>query len=343
MHAYPTPDALFRALEGLNVSDGKSLLADLEAGAQRVGDLRALEVYYTFMAGGDDSVMVGSPPRAASAENVSICDADLPRAQERAASFERDDPKSTKSVIEAQPNLPAAHILKHRTLSNDTPFIPSAKAIELLDSPSPSFDESDGSPSSENESEKTEHLTSPKQRHCARSRFVPCTSPEQSEIRGSPNLLVPSSDPSLGLAGRSVLGNIRNPSRKHPRSSASARESIDSLDIEIAMLSTKRKGRAASMNSQSSNGIEGAQKGITLFGTNTSDSEDDEPLELRVRRLREKLNLVNDVVATKVNAPALIRKATRPRATTPVPREVSISEDDDSLCSTQQEIIELSD
>lgn len=340
VHAYPTPDALFRALDGLNVSDGKNLLADLETGTQRVGELRALEVYYTFMAGGDDSVITGSPPRATLTENLPNCDADISSIQEETTTVEQGHPESTNVVFAAYPKLPETQTLKSRTLSKDTPSIPSAEAIDLLDSPSPSSDESDGSFSSKIESSKSDHASSPKQRPL----LGPCTSWKRSEIRGSPSLLMPSSGPSPGFAGRSVPGSIRNPGRKHPRSSAPARESIDSLDIEIAMLSRKPKRRSATLDSQSSKdfGMACGQKCINSQGANSSDSEE-EPLEVRVRQLREKLNLVNEVVATKVNPSALIRKSTRPRVTSPVAREVSISEDDDSLRRIQQEIIELSD
>ncbi|KAI2505280.1 resolution of meiotic recombination intermediate [Fragilaria crotonensis] len=201
VHAYPTPDALFRALDGLNVSDGKNLLADLETGTQRVGELRALEVYYTFMAGGDDSVITGSPPRATLTENLPNCDADISSSQEETTIVEQGDPESTNVVFAAHPKLPETQTLTSRTLSKDTPSIPSAEAIDLLDSPSPSSDESDGSFPSKIESSKSDHASSPKQRPL----LGPCTSWKISEIRGSPSLLMPSTSPSPGFAGRSVL------------------------------------------------------------------------------------------------------------------------------------------
>jgi ERCC4-type nuclease len=59
VHAFPTPDALFRALDGLDEAEGKSLLADLDTGTsnKRVGDQKAFEIYHTFMSGGDDSII----------------------------------------------------------------------------------------------------------------------------------------------------------------------------------------------------------------------------------------------------------------------------------------------
>jgi len=58
VQAYPTPDAMFHALEGLNVCEGKNLLSDLGTGTKKVGGQRALQIYYTFMAGGNDDLAV---------------------------------------------------------------------------------------------------------------------------------------------------------------------------------------------------------------------------------------------------------------------------------------------
>ena len=49
--AYPTPNALFRALGGLNESEGKALLGDLDTGSQKVGEQKAFEVYLAFTSG----------------------------------------------------------------------------------------------------------------------------------------------------------------------------------------------------------------------------------------------------------------------------------------------------
>lgn len=56
--AYPTPDALFRALDGLNISEAKNLLSDLGADSKKVGEQKALQVCYAFMAGENDETVL---------------------------------------------------------------------------------------------------------------------------------------------------------------------------------------------------------------------------------------------------------------------------------------------
>lgn len=318
VHSYPTPDALFRALEGLNVSEGKSLLADLETGVQRVGELRALEVYYTFMCGGDDSFIAGSPPRAQSAE------------EDTAPNFGHVDPQSTSSAVERELIMQVPQNMKAHASWNDEHSAPSAEAIDLLDSSSPSFGGSDGSLCSNRKSEKSEEPCSPHQHCCSLS-----PSWEGREIQRNPKNWKPP-----GPEEHSYPGNSRNGDKKRPVSKVRARESIDSLD---AMLSTRPKERPAPMHSQSSDDDDETCGHLTVQGATTSDNEGEEPLEVRVRRLRDRRYQVHEVLATNVHAAALIRKGTRLKSTIPVAREVSISEDDNLPGRIQPEVIELSD
>lgn len=323
VHSYRTPDALFRALEGLNVSAGKSLLADLETGTQKVGELRALEVYYTFMSGGDDSFIAGPLPCTQSTE------------------MEKEPYVSSLNIpIECEPILQSPRSMRPHASSNNTQSVSSAEAIDLLDSSGPWIEGSDEPLRHMTKSGKAEKPCSQHQRHCSHSSFSP--SLEGSEIQVHSALFVHGAAPSTGLAERSDPGSNRNAVKKRRFSKVRARESIDSLDIEVAMLSTRPKGFSVPMGSQSSDDDDKAcrYKSLTLQGATSSDSEEEEPLEVRLRR-REKLDQVHEVVAT--DGPSLIRKVARSRATIPVAREVSISEDDDSIRVIEPEVIELSD
>jgi ERCC4-type nuclease len=330
VHAYPTPDALFRALDGLNVSEGKNLVAELETGTQRVGDQKALEIYYTFMAGGDDNVFAAPQPAVALTENKTLAATQFPAILETAPNIvSKTSYQAANDVIERAAALPVIQEAAPRSHSKNSSHT-AQDTIELLDSPTQSDQEVVPSQLSHDSWEKWEELPTPKRLKTLNTETTRSVDNFDLEM------------------GRSL--------KKASLASANlTRDSVDTFNLEIAKFKATSRARAAPLDlSQSSDDDDMKLPGDSVtrrpsfrkrpLASHTavnSDSEEEEPLGMRIQRLRETLNSAKESTKPDPKSTPQVKYAKRSKPT--VAQEVSISTDEEAFPSIQPEIIELSD
>lgn len=320
--AFPTPHALLQALDGLNETDGKSLLADLVTGNQRVGEQKAREIYYTFMTGGDESLVATSFTVDAVQEITDSVAAQRPESQETSSgrASKKDTRAGNGRIENARTNLPVIQKPARTTSQRDH------GAIMLLESPSPSTD----TPKSKLRTGCGEPHMEPSPPMQGKSR----TSYEIADEYDNPRF-PPKSEPALSRSddkrelgngtellthltlseNRSLvpIGNVNNEIircvEKEPSKAPNrCRESIDSLDLEIAKLAEKSRHRSAPVDlSQSSDDNHAERWGfaidagasfckrltISQEGALTSDSDGDESLRERISRRKPHIQSIN--------------------------------------------------
>lgn len=328
VHAFRTPNALFRALDGLSEEEGKNLLADLETGTKRVGDQKALEVYHTFMVGGDDDIAAPEQPPLSQSVPVILSTIDeaspgtAPKAAVRRTIVPAASPKSRKPLVTT-----VAIAATRPSAPPDTEITPGERPGD--DWEDWEVHQTDGLKQRPKDARQSyESIDSVDALY---NEFMKPTS-----TRAAPIMLIDSSsDDDSECEGKIAFARqtaTKKLAPRQPKNVSNCTKFYDGLNrtdrTSISRESCDRDKNIASKASRPQKRILTAASPID----SSSESEEEIPLNERIKRLRAKFD----------TAKASLKSNPRQE---PAVREVSLSSDDDEEIrrNRHQEVIELSD
>jgi ERCC4-type nuclease len=100
--AYPTPNALLKALNGLDQAQGTALLADIGAGDKRVGEAKAREIYKVF---GVETMDLADQSASSAQNEENITEATLPSVADSVPLRDHPQPSSFRQTPPRTNNL----------------------------------------------------------------------------------------------------------------------------------------------------------------------------------------------------------------------------------------------